>query len=114
MTHRTRTDAASVVGPGLTSPPDGTSSGNGHAGDQAGQLGHAVIVRLLTAGLELNSALTRIRDGPAADRVRHAVDELDAAIRDLRQLLLAQPGPDAGASRTAPPAGPASPGTASG
>jgi hypothetical protein len=55
---------------------------------EVGALGQAIATRLFSAGLALNSALSRIRDGPAADRVRQAVDDIDEAIRDVRRLML--------------------------
>jgi len=67
----------------------------------ARELGQVIAARLFSAGLDLHSALTLIADGPVSDRLYHAVDELDEAIRDLRHLVLALPGPTAGASRTA-------------
>jgi hypothetical protein len=63
-------------------------------------LGQGIAARLFIAGLDLHSALTLIADGPVADRLYHAIAELDGAIRDLRHLVVALPGPTAGASRT--------------
>lgn len=45
-----------------------------------------VVDRLFGAGLTLQSAAD-VADGPAADRLRRAVDELDAIIHDLRSAV---------------------------
>jgi hypothetical protein len=79
----------------------------------ARELGQVIAARLFSAGLDLHSALTLIADGPVADRLFHAVDELDGAIRDLRHLVLVAPGPTAGASRTASAATPSTAGAGS-
>jgi hypothetical protein len=41
---------------------------------------------LLTAGLDLQAALGLIGDHPASSKIRHAVDELDQAIRDIQDI----------------------------
>ncbi|HSJ46068.1 MAG TPA: GAF domain-containing protein [Euzebyales bacterium] len=46
-----------------------------------------VIQRLFAAGLELDSVTARTDDPVAADRIRGAVDEIDAAITDLRSSI---------------------------
>jgi signal transduction histidine kinase len=46
-----------------------------------------VIQRLFAAGLELDSVTARTDDLVAADRIRGAVDEIDAAITDLRSSI---------------------------
>lgn len=66
-------------------------------------LGQSVTLRLLSAGLDLNVALTQAHDEAETQRLRRAVRELDAAVRELRRLVLAVPGTPA-----APP--PRSPG----
>ncbi len=68
----------------------------GYVGD-VGALGQAICHRLFSAGLDLDCALSLDGEGPAADRMRHAVVELDDAIKDLRHLMLAVSGPLAGA-----------------
>jgi len=46
-----------------------------------------VVVRpLSTAGLDLQAALGLIGDHPASSKIRHAVDELDRAIRDIQDI----------------------------
>lgn len=52
-------------------------------------LAQVITSRLFSAGLDLYSALTLVRDGPARARLDHAVTELDIAIKDLRHLMLA-------------------------
>ena len=78
-------------------PPAASHRDPGHA-DEVGGLGQAICHRLFSAGLDLDFALSLDGDGPAADRLRHAVAELDEAIKDLRHLMLAMPGPAAGAA----------------
>jgi len=46
-----------------------------------------VIQRLFAAGLELDSVTARTGDPVAANRIRGAVDEIDAAIADLRSSI---------------------------
>ena len=41
---------------------------------------------LFTAGLDLQAALGLIGDHPASSKIRHAVDELDQAIHDIRNI----------------------------
>ncbi len=79
-------------------PPAATESarGLGYGGD-VGLLGQAICHHLFSAGLDLDSALSLDGDGPAADRIRHAIAELDDAVKDLRHLMLAMSGPLAGA-----------------
>jgi hypothetical protein len=55
---------------------------------EAGELAQAIVTRLFTAGLDLDSALARMRDGPGTAQIRHAVAEIDVALRDLRRLAL--------------------------
>jgi hypothetical protein len=43
-----------------------------------------VVRRLLTAGEDLQAALGLMGDHPASAKIRHAVDEMDQAIRDIR------------------------------
>lgn len=46
-----------------------------------------VVHRLFSAGLSLQTALGMIGDHPAARKVQEAIGELDAAIRDFRNVL---------------------------
>lgn len=59
-------------------------------------LGQSVTLRLLSAGLDLNVALTQAHDEAETRRLRRAVRELDAAVRELRRLVLAVPGSSSG------------------
>jgi signal transduction histidine kinase len=54
-----------------------------------------VVHRLFSAGLALEMALGLIGDHPGARKVQDAVDELDLAIRDIRNVVcdLRQPDP---------------------
>lgn len=58
-------------------------------GEDVAALGQTVAGRLFTAGLDLHFALMLIGEGPAAQRCARALDELDNAIRQVRQLALA-------------------------
>lgn len=46
-----------------------------------------VVRRLFTAGLDLQAALGLVGDHPGADRIGHAIGELDQAITDLRDAI---------------------------
>ena len=46
-----------------------------------------VIQRLFATGMSLEGGMPLIPEGPAADRVRRAVDELDGTIRDIRSTI---------------------------
>ncbi len=50
-------------------------------------LNDVVVRRLFTAGLDLQAALGLMGDHQASGKVRHAVDELDQAIRDIRDTI---------------------------
>ena len=78
-------------------------------GGNVGALAQSVTARLFAASLDLNLALTSLGDGPAAERCATALDELDGAIKQVRQVALAaqeRPGDGqrrrAGASPDAP------------
>src|ERR1700722_17403557 len=49
-------------------------------------LDDVVVRRLLTAGQDLQAALGLMGNHPASCKVRHAVDEMDQAIRDIRDI----------------------------
>ncbi len=49
-------------------------------------LNDVVARSLFTAGLDLQAALGLIGDHPASSKIRHAADELDQAIRDIRAI----------------------------
>ncbi len=65
-------------------PTRGPPSGRPQAPD-------VVVRRLLTAGQELQTALGLMGDHPASGQIRHAADELDQAIRDIRDTELQSP-----------------------
>ena len=46
-----------------------------------------VVRRIFAAGLDLQTALALIGDHPAAGKIHHAVDELDQAIRNIRDAI---------------------------
>jgi hypothetical protein len=54
-------------------------------------LNDAVVGRLLTAGQDLQAALGLIGNHPASSKIRHAVDEMDQAIRDIRDIIFERP-----------------------
>jgi hypothetical protein len=76
-------------------PQDGSATGPAEditcqAEDQkrlALSLNDVVLRRLFTAGLDLHEALRLMGDHPASGKICHAVDELDQAIRDLRDAF---------------------------
>ena len=50
-------------------------------------LNDAVVRRLFTAGLTLESALALMDNHPAAGKIRSSITELDLAIREIRQVI---------------------------
>jgi hypothetical protein len=80
-------------------PDDGRASGPaqaipGQAEDReriALGLNDVVVRRLLTAGQDLQAALRLMGNHPASGQVRHAVDEMDQAIRDIRDTIFDHP-----------------------
>lgn len=46
-----------------------------------------VIRRIFAAGLDLQAALGMIGDHRATDKINHAIDELDRAVRDIRDTI---------------------------
>jgi hypothetical protein len=86
---------------GAASPPHRLWQAQDAKTADTGSLGQAIVNRLFSAGLDLALVRSQIPDGPAADRLSHAVSQLDEAIIDLRRLMLAVAGI---------PARPASPG----
>jgi hypothetical protein len=81
--------------PGSPQPPeDGRATGPaeaipGQAEDReriALGLNDAVVRRLLTAGQDLQAALGLMGNHPASGKIRHAVDEMDQAIQDIRDI----------------------------
>jgi hypothetical protein len=55
---------------------------------------HSVAQHIFGASLELNNAVLPRLDGEAATRAALAIDELQAALSELRELALAQHAPD--------------------
>ena len=53
-----------------------------------------VIRRIFAVGLDLHAALGLIGDHPGASKIYHAIDELDQAIRDIRDTIFDQSPPD--------------------
>jgi Histidine kinase len=80
-------------------PEDGRATGPaeaipGQAEDReriARGLNDVVVRRLLTAGQDLRAALGLMGDHPASGKVRHAADEMDQAIRDIRDTIFDHP-----------------------
>lgn len=66
------------------------------------ELGESAIAHVFRAGLHLNVVLALAGDDTLESRLRGAIGELDEAVRDLRNLMLAVPGTAAG---TPPEAG---------
>jgi hypothetical protein len=86
--------------PGSPQPPeDGRATGPaeaipGQAEDReriALGLNDVVVRRLLTAAQDLRAALGLMGNHPASGKVRHAVDEMDQAIRDIRDTIFDHP-----------------------
>ena len=75
-------------------PDDGRAAGPaqaipGQAEDReriALGLNDVVVRRLLAAGQDLQAALGLMGNHPASGQVRHAVDEMDQAIQDIRDI----------------------------
>ncbi len=64
----------------------------------AENLNDVVVRRLFSAGLTLETALGLIGDHPGARKVQQAIDQLDLAIRDVRNVVFdhQQPYPPSG------------------
>jgi hypothetical protein len=106
--RKTTTSAPAVpaVQPTRAPPPDSPPAPeDGHATGPAGAipgqaedreriatgLNDVVVRRLLTAGEDLQAALGLMVDHPANGKIRHAVDELDQAIRDIPDTVFDRP-----------------------
>jgi signal transduction histidine kinase len=50
-------------------------------------LNDVVIHRIFAASLDLQAALGLIGDHSGSGKIRHAIDELDHAIRDIREII---------------------------
>jgi signal transduction histidine kinase len=57
----------------------------------AQSLNDVVVRRIFAAGLDLHAALELIGDHRGAGKVYHAIDELDQAIRDIRDAVFRRP-----------------------
>ena len=76
-------------------PPVSTAAGSTEVtlrltGDHdriAGGLSDLVVRRLFSAGLDLEAARGLTGEHRAADRIQHAISELDLAIRDIRDMV---------------------------
>jgi hypothetical protein len=88
--------------PGDGRATDPTEAIPGQAEDReriAAGLNDVVVRRLLTAGQDLQAALGLMSNHPANDKIRHAADEVDQAIRDIRDTIFDHPaGKEAAAS----------------
>jgi hypothetical protein len=91
-----RVRPAPALPPGSPQPPeDSRATGPaeaipGHADDReriAQSLNDVVVRRLLTAGQDLQAALGLLGNHPASGKIRHAADEMDQAIRDIRDTI---------------------------
>jgi signal transduction histidine kinase len=57
----------------------------------AQSLNDVVVRRIFAAGLDLHVALALIGEHQGADRIHHVIDELDNAIRDIRDAVFRGP-----------------------
>jgi hypothetical protein len=55
---------------------------------------HSVAQHIFGASLELTNAVLPRLDGEAATRAAQAIDELEAAMQELREIAFAQQAPD--------------------
>jgi signal transduction histidine kinase len=55
-----------------------------------------VVRRIFAAGLDLQAALGLIGEHRGASKIWHAIDELDQAVRDIRDTIFDATGPRAG------------------
>jgi hypothetical protein len=80
-------------------PDDGRATGPAQASPGQAEdrerialgLNDVVVRRLLTAGQDLQAALRLMGNHPASGQVRHAVDEMDQAVRDIRDTIFDHP-----------------------
>ena len=54
-------------------------------------MNNVVVRRLFSAALDLEAALGLVGQHRSAGKIQHAIDELDLAIRDLRDTLFESP-----------------------
>ena len=76
------------VGP---QPPSSAHLGSPGDDHDAGARGQRIANCQFSAGMDVRIALMVAGDGPAGPQLRHAVGQLDDAIRELRFLMLAIP-----------------------
>ena len=56
--------------------------------DELAQLMNDIVVRrIFAAGLDLQGALLLIGEHQGADKIQHAIDEMDHVVRDIRDIL---------------------------
>jgi hypothetical protein len=84
---------------GVTEDHDGVTEDHDRI---ARGLNDVVIHRLFGAGIDLHAALGMVGVGRAADKIYHAIGELDQAIRDIRDTVF---------NHGTPPRSPARPAT---
>ena len=87
--------SSTTTAPARAVPPAGpTQAIRGQAEDRkriALGLNDVVVRRLLTAGQDLQAALGLMGDHPASGKIRHAVDEMDQAVRDIPDTVFDHP-----------------------
>ncbi len=67
----------------------------------AASVNDVVVRRMFAAGLGLESALALMGDHRAAGKVREAINDLDRAVRDLRDIVFDHRRPETRAARSA-------------
>jgi hypothetical protein len=72
-------------------PAPGQGPGQHGHGPDVSTLGEAIANHLFSAALDLHFALMVAGEGVVTPRLRHAVGQLDEAVKDLRHLMLAIP-----------------------
>ena len=86
-------DGQQLPGSARTSPPAVSPAPHDHHDEMVQRMNDVVVRRICAAGLDLQAALGLIGEGRAATdhraatKICHATDELDLAIRDLRDIL---------------------------
>ncbi len=100
-------DGEQLSGSARTSPPTASPSPRDHHDRMVQRMNDVVVRRIFAAGLDLQAALGLIGEHPtaserrAAGKICHASDELDRAIRDLRDILF-EGGPELSPGYSAP------------
>jgi hypothetical protein len=96
-------NSKAVPHPSCARAGDAGSAGEARRRPPPAELGESAIAHVFRAGLHLNVVLAQAGDDAIESRLRGAIGELDEAVRDLRNLMLAVPGAVTGT----PPEGPA-------